>query len=74
MPKDVLETISGDPIDTAADIIRWLKSRGASDVRTLARRTRLHKVTIEAFLNALCQAGLVAKEGEDERVRFVATF
>ena len=74
MPKDVLDSISGDPIDTAADIIRWLKSRGASDVRTLARRTRLHKVTIEAFLNALCQAGLVSKEGEDEHMRFIATF
>ena len=45
-----------------------------SDIRTLARRTRLHKPTIEAFLNAFCEAGLTEADGEDEKRRFSVTF
>ncbi len=74
LPPEIRESLSGDPIEIAADIIRWLKNRGASDVRTLARRTRLHKTTIEAFLNAMCIAGLTNTEGEGDRTRFSAIF
>ena len=74
LPDEILDTISGDPTDTAADILRWLISRGASDIRTMAMRTRLHKTTIEAFFNALCDAGLARQETDGEHVRFVATF
>ena len=74
LPPDIRETLSGDPIEIAGDIIRWLKNRGASDIRTLARRTRLHKTTIEAFLNAMCIAGITSADGEGERTRFTAIF
>ena len=74
LPPEIRETLSGDPIEIAGDIIRWLKNRGASDIRTLARRTRLHKTTIEAFLNAMCIAGITNAEGEGERTRFSAIF
>ncbi|MBO5752354.1 MAG: hypothetical protein J6S69_01520 [Proteobacteria bacterium] len=74
LTPEILETVPDDPVTTAEDIIRWLKTRGASDIRTLARRTRLHKPTIEAFLNAFCDAGLTIKEGDEEKVRFLAVF
>lgn len=74
LPAEILETLTDDPVITAEDIIKWLKTRGASDIRTLARRTRLHKPTIEAFLNAFCKAGLTRSEGEDDKIRYCATF
>ena len=74
LPEDILSTLQDDPVATAEDIIRWLKSRGASDIRTLARRTRLNKPTIEAFLNAFCRAGLTKSEGEDDKIRYSAIF
>ena len=74
LPPDIREALNGDPAEIAADILRWLKNRGASDIRTLARRTRLHKTTIEAFLNAMCIAGITAIEGDGDRIRYVATF
>lgn len=74
LSPEILETVPEDPVATAEDIIRWLKTRGASDIRTLARRTRLHKPTIEAFLNAFCDAGLTTREGEEEKLRFMAIF
>ena len=74
LPEDILKTLPDDPVTTAEDIIRWLKTRGASDIRTLARRTRLHKPTIEAFLNAFCKAGLTKSEGEDDKIRYSAIF
>lgn len=74
LTTDILETITDDPVTTAEDIIRWLKTRGASDIRTLARRTRLHKPTIEAFLNAFCDAGLTVADGEDDKRKFSVTF
>ena len=60
LPQEIRETVSGDPVEIAADILKWLKTRGASDIRTLARRTRLNKPTIEAFLNAMADEGLTA--------------
>lgn len=74
LTPEILETITDDPVTTAEDIIRWLKTRGASDIRTLARRTRLHKPTIEAFLNAFCDAGLTVVDGEDDKRKFSVTF
>ncbi len=74
LSPEILETLPDDPVATAEDIIRWLKTRGASDIRTLARRTRLHKPTIEAFLNAFCDAGLTTSSGEPEKLRFEVTF
>ncbi len=74
LSPEILETIPDNPIATAEDIIRWLKTKGASDIRTLARRTRLHKPTIEAFLNAFCDAGLAKAEGEPDKLRFEVTF
>ncbi|MBQ9244011.1 MAG: hypothetical protein IJ165_12470 [Proteobacteria bacterium] len=74
LPEDILGTLADDPVSTAEDIIRWLKTRGASDIRTLARRTRLQKPIIEAFLNAFCKAGLTKSEGEDDKTRYCAIF
>ena len=74
LPESIFDTIPGDPVATAEDIIRWLKTRGAADIRTLARRTRLNKVTIQAFLQAFCIENLVRQEGDDEKARFIVTF
>lgn len=70
LPQEILDEFQGDPVLAAEDIMRWLKTRGASDIRTLARRTRLHKSTIEAFLNAFCNAGLTRTEMVDEKMRY----
>lgn len=66
----ILADLSDDPIHAAKDIYRWLLTRGASDIRTLARRTRLNKTTIEAFLNAFRAKGIVVQEVIGDRVKF----
>lgn len=70
IPPEILAEMTDDPIHAARDIYRWLQSRGASDIRTLARRTRLHKTTIEAFLNAFLQKGIVICEGNGDKIKF----
>lgn len=74
LSPEILETVKDDPVTTAEAIIQWLKSCGASDIRTLARRTRLKKPTIEAFMNAFCEAGLTRATGEPEKQKFEITF
>ncbi len=74
LSPEILETVKDDPVTTAEAIIQWLKSCGASDIRTLARRTRLKKPTIEAFMNAFCDAGLTRSTGEPEKLKFEITF
>ena len=67
---EILAELSDEPIRAAKDIYRWLLTRGASDIRTLARRTRLNKTTIEAFLNAFQAKGIVSQETLGDKVKF----
>lgn len=70
LPGEILADLGDDPVRAAKDIYRWLLTRGASDIRTLARRTRLNKTTIEAFLNAFCEKGFVVSETIGDKIRF----
>lgn len=74
IPENIREAMTGDPIQIAEDILCWLKKSGPTDMRTLARRTRLHKPTIQAFLQAFCEKKLVRQESNDEHGKYVATF
>lgn len=67
---EILAELSDEPIRAAKDIYRWLLTRGASDIRTLARRTRLNKTTIEAFLNAFQTEGIVSQQTLGDKVKF----
>ena len=74
LDREILDALPEDPVTTAEAILTWLKTKGASDIRTLARRTRLHKPMIEGFLKAFCDAGICTSEGENEKMRFMVTF
>lgn len=71
LSPDILSDIPDDPITAAQDVYRWLIERGPADVRTLARRTRLNKSTIEAILNALCIHQLTKIEDGNGKSKFL---
>lgn len=70
LPQDILDILPQSPLSIAEDILKWLYTRGSSDIRTLARRTRLHKETIEAFLKIFCDCGITKPEIEGEKIRY----
>lgn len=71
LSTDILSDIPDDPITAAQDVYRWLIERGPADIRTLARRTRLNKTTIEAILNAFCSHQLTKIDDSNGKSKFM---
>lgn len=72
IPQEILAIVD-NPLEKAYKIYEWLLKGGQTDVRTLARRTQLTKIIIQAFLTALCHAGFVRKIMlEDDKVKYEA--
>ena len=73
IPPEIAAEMARDLQSAGDDLLNWLKTLGATDIRTLARRTRLKKTEVKLIVNAFLNHELIRQEGEGEKAKFIIT-
>ncbi len=71
IPEEILKEMPRDPQSAGEDLLNWLQTLGATDIRTLARRVRLKKTEVKFIINAFLEHELIRQEGEGDKAKFV---
>ncbi len=74
IPPDIIASMSRDMIEATYELLMRLNKDGATDIRTLARQTRIKKEVVELILNSLLEHELVLPVGDEDKPKFVASF